>query len=181
MLRATLVVLLLGIIFLGTFFFFRLGYYKPIEMSEKTIPSTVIVFSEHMGPYHKIVPIIERVESWAKSQGLSCRYSFGEYFDDPKITDEVRLRSRGGCILEPSEVKPNSLTGLAGAQIDEWKERKVVEAVFEGSPSLGPTKVYPKIRDYLKDARLQSSGSIVEIYELLPGGGVRTRYQFTLL
>ena len=47
-----------------------LGAFKDIAMSEVDRGSMSMVYVDVMGPYHKVTPSIEKVESWAKEKGI---------------------------------------------------------------------------------------------------------------
>jgi AraC family transcriptional regulator len=146
----------------------RMGAMKPVEISQETFGTIHVLTKNHLGAYHKIVPVISEVETWAKANGEPCVQSFGEYFDDPEKNDEDRLKSRGGCLLTKSKVEAEKIwagkipTGMFLATIEA---RQSVKAVFSGAPSLGPIKVYPKVFEFMKQNDLKSAGAVIEIYQ----------------
>lgn len=149
----------------------RMGALKPVEISEEMSGPFHVLSKDHLGPYHKIVPVITEVETWAKANGEACAQSFGEYFDDPEKNDEDRLKSRGGCVLTATKEEVEKKwskefpSGLpAGMTLSTIEARPSVKAVFSGSPSLGPVKVYPKVFEYMKLKDLKPAGAILEIY-----------------
>ena len=150
------------------------GAFKPVIISEKKTGPFLMIYKDHTGPYHKIVPIIEEVEQWAKSHGLDCPLSFGEYLDNPDTTEEGRLRSRGGCLV--SEIPSNLPEGFKSQIIPE---KSYVTALFEGSPGIGPLKVYPRVFDYFEENRLARSESVLEIYEVQGPQKMVTNYYFS--
>jgi AraC family transcriptional regulator len=171
--------LLLPLLFaiLGFVFYLMnyLGTFKPVIISEKNAGPFHLVYKSHVGAYHKIVPLIEEVEKWVKAQGLNCKLSFGEYLDDPRQTEEVRLRSLGGCLM------PEPVTALPeGFEQKTLPERKYVVAVFEGSPGIGPLKVYPKVYQYLEDQKLSREDSVLEVYEVHSQEAMTTTYYFPI-
>jgi AraC family transcriptional regulator len=159
----------------------KLGAFKDVGIVTQSDGPFLILSKQHLGPYHKIAEVILEVEAWARSQGEPCTLSFGEFFDDPERTDEDRLRSRAGCILsKTSKTEIQSLTSkLAdGYSIQTIEKRLYSIATFHGAPSLGPVKVYPKIREYLDLNRLKLDGSVIEIYEVHSASSGSTRYLF---
>jgi len=163
---------------IAVFVFYVMNYvgaFKPVIITQKKAGPFHVVYKSHVGPYHKIVPQIEEVEKWAKSQGMDCRLSFGEYLDDPKQTEEVRLRSLGGCIVDrPLDQLPESF------EQKTIPEKNYVTAIFEGSPGIGPLKVYPKIFKYIEDQGLIREESVLEIYEIHSPESMTTNYYFPL-
>jgi effector-binding domain-containing protein len=153
-----------------------LGAFKPVIINQKKAGPFHVVYKTHIGPYHKIVPLIEEVEKWAKSQGLDCHLSYGEYLDNPKQTEEVRLRSHGGCIL-PAPVNSPLPEGFEQQTIPE---KNYVTAVFEGSPGIGPLKVYPQVFQYIEDQGLTREESTIEVYEIHSPESMTTTYYFPL-
>jgi len=146
----------------------RMGAMKPVEISEETSGTIHVLTKDHLGAYHKIVPVISEVETWARANGEPCTQSFGEYFDDPEKNDEDRLKSRGGCILTKSKSEAEKIWAgkiPAGMSLVTIEARQAVKAVFTGAPSLGPVKVYPKVFEFMKMNDLKSAGAVFEIYQ----------------
>ena len=153
---------------------FYLGAHKGVEVATAEAGPYRVVFKHHIGPYHKIVPAIEEVERWATANGELCVTSFGEYIDSPDRVDEDRLNSNGGCVVK------GDWSGKlpAGLETKEIPRREFVRAVFEGAPSIGPFKVYPKVQDFMKSQNLVGETPVYEMYERLPGAKLRTEYLF---
>lgn len=153
---------------------FRLGSFKEVVISEGQKGPYKIVFKNHVGAYHKIVPVIEEVEKWAKENGEPCTLSFGEYIDNPDTIDEDRLRSIGGCVVS----KAWDFVLPAGFGYREYPPRDYVVAEFDGAPSIGPFKVYPKVKEYVSEKGYEINAPVIELYEILPDQKVKTTYLF---
>jgi hypothetical protein len=171
---------LLGLLALATsalfiYLYFYLGMTKPVVIDVGERGPFVMVYKEHLGAYHQINATIEAVENWAKDHDLRCELTFGEYLDDPSAVEQDRLRSRGGCIfaLRPPVPLPAEFT------LEERPAKKYVIGKFEGAPSAGPFKVYPKVREYIELQRLKQSGAVIETY-LIRGEKVTTEFLFPL-
>ena len=151
-----------------------LGAFKSVSLSLSEAGPIRLVSKHHVGPYHKIVPTIEEVEDWAAKNGETCQTSFGEYLDDPDTTDEDRLKSNVGCLVtgDWSKSLPH------GFDYREIPRRQYVIAEFEGAPSIGPFKVYPKAKEFIASSGLLTSGSVIELYERQKFQGLRTKYHF---
>ncbi|MEK2646178.1 GyrI-like domain-containing protein [Bdellovibrio sp. BCCA] len=157
-----LVFVLVAVTSFGLFLANYLGAFKGVDISEASQGPFQTVYIEHVGPYHKVNKVIEKVENFMKSQGAPCGRTFGEYMDDPQVVEEARLRSKVGCIVE---------TLPAGQLPEDFKtgdipQRKYVVAVFTGSPGIGPLKVYPRVNDYMVKHSLKQTGAVIEIYEI---------------
>lgn len=153
---------------------FRLGSFKEATITEDTRGPYMLVFKNHVGAYHKITPVIEEVEKWAKENGEKCRYSFGEFMDDPDKVDEDRLRSIGGCVVE----KAWDFTLPAGFGFREYPSRPYVVGTFDGAPSIVSFKVYPKAKEYLEAHSYKLSAPVLEIYEVISPEKVNTTVLF---
>jgi AraC family transcriptional regulator len=173
--RYILLPLFFAIIILVVYLMNYLGAFRPVIISQKLAGPFHFIYKTHVGPYHKIVSSIEEVEKWAKDQGIDCHLTFGEYLDDPRQTEEVRLRSLGGCVV--NEI-PSTLP--EGFESNTVPEKSYVTAVFEGSPGIGPLKVYPKIFAYIEDKNLQREETVIEIYEVHSQESMTTTYYFPL-
>ncbi len=155
--------------------FYRLGGYKEVTLTYEEDGPWTVVSRQHFGAYHKIVPIMEEVEVWVKKNGDPCRFTFGEFLDDPEQVEEDRLKSHTGCVVE----KDLATTPLPeGYSIRVLPRRWFVKATFDGAPSIGPMKVYPKAQRFIQEQNLTLDGPIVEMYEIRADHQVRTRYFF---
>lgn len=164
-----------GIVVFVTTLYFRLGGYKEVVISPPESKEFYLLYKKHLGPYHKIAPVIESVENWAHQKKIDCPATFGEYLDDPqKVDNEDRLRSRGGCVLN----RPLEELEEEDLFFDHKSERTYVKAIFDGAPSISPFKVYPKVSEWLQQNRLKISGPVIEIYHVEGTQGLTTEYYF---
>lgn len=184
MFRHTIFAIGLGLLIFFLYLFQYTGAFKSVTVTLTERPNYEIIYKDFTGPYHKIVQTIEEVEKWAKTKGFTCRLSFGEYFDDPRVIEEGRLKSRGGCVVDPLKREEHGkwLT-LAHAtdmpkdfQIDVIPATKAVVALFEGAPGIGPLKVYPKAEEFIQKNNLPRKGSVIEIYEVFDQNSMQTTY-----
>jgi hypothetical protein len=163
------------IITLMVYVYFHLGAYKTVHLEIKEQGPILMIYKEHVGPYHKIVPLIEEVEKWARSQGEPCQKSFGEFLDDPKSIEQERLRSRVGCLVsKPMNHLPETYL------FQEVPKQNFLYASFEGSPAIGPYKVYLKAAELMQEKGFIPNGSIFEVYEILPNNKMFTEYYFKI-
>lgn len=158
------------------FLLFRNGAFKPVEIRLEDRPPTSIVFTENIGPYHKVLGSLQKVENWAKENNYRCELTFGRYLDDPDVVDPERLRSEVGCIFDTPPAPTNPLP-------DDLKQGdlpggKFVVGIFHGSPALGPYKVYGKAADFIRENRLTHSGAVIEVYRVISEREVETHYLF---
>ncbi len=161
--------------------YFYIGGYKSAEFEFTQQPALVSVVKDHIGAYHKINNVIQEVETWAKSKNLKCELSLGEYLDNPNLVEEPRLKSRGGCVIADSEksILQNLEKELpTDFKILSFPTREVLMAQFDGSPAIGPWKVYSRLDDLLKSARKHTSGAAIEIYQILENNKMKTTYYF---
>lgn len=182
MIKHALYAFSLGFIIFLLYLFQYTGAFKTVTVDQDERGPYTVIFKTHIGPYHKIVSTIEEIETWTKANGLKCRLSFGEYFDDPRMVEEGRLNSRGGCLIDPLiEEEKNVLEKLKtnlpqDYKIDEIPKTKAVVALFTGAPGIGPLKVYPKAEDYITEHKLSRKGSVIEIYEVFDKRAMQTTY-----
>lgn len=183
------------LIFLGRLVF-HVGYFKPVEMVEKQVGPYYLLFKDHVGPYHKITPLIEEIETWAKQQNIPCLQTFGRFNDDPDLVEEERLRSEAGCVLSDMAgsaaglTLPDAESNSVGVEIKQFpngykleklEARNYLVATFEGAPSIGPIKVYPMARDHALGLGKLIGNPIIEIYTIKAGNEMTTQYLFPLV
>lgn len=159
--RYILVFVAVAITAFGLFLSNYLGAWKGVDISHANQGPFTTVYLEHVGPYHKVNKIIEKVEKYMQTQGVTCGRTFGEYMDDPQVVEEARLRSKVGCLVEkaPENMPEEFKSG-------EIPQRDYVVAIFTGSPGIGPLKVYPRVNDYMLKQDMKQSGPVIEIYEI---------------
>ncbi len=167
----TLLGLVLGV---SGYFYWYLGGWRSVTITEKKMGPYFMLAKDHVGAYHKIAPVIQEVESWAKSQSLDCSKTFGEYLDDPETVEQGRLKSRGGCLLSAKPTLPLA----EGMQVIDLPEADYVVANFDGSPAIGPMKVYPKVTEYFEAMKKKITSSVIEIYEVHSQTSMSTTYLF---
>jgi AraC family transcriptional regulator len=154
--------------------FFRLGGHKSVAIERTEMAAIQLVGKKHTGAYHKIGPVIEEVEKWAKANNIPCARTYGEYIDDPRIKDEDRLQSVGGCIVTNVDATATLPPDFVLATIEAGPR---IVAVFKGAPSIGPFKVYPAVEEFMEENKLKAAGPVIEIYEF-NGNDARTEYLF---
>lgn len=182
MIKHTLYAFSLGFVLFLLYLFQYTGAFKSVTVSKDIRGPYTIVFKNHLGAYHKIVSVIEEVEKWSRENGLKCRLSFGEYFDDPRIAEEGRLTSRGGCLIDPLvENEIHILEKIReklpdGMQVAVVEKSSFVVALFTGAPGIGPLKVYPAAEDFISEHKLQKKGPVIEIYEVFDKKAMQTTY-----
>lgn len=168
--------IVLGALGLGTYLYIYLGFSKPVEIAVEERGPLVLIYKIHTGAYHQIGPAIQDVEKWARENQISCPLTFGEFLDDPAAVDQDRLRSHAGCVLE----KEAAVTLPEDFNQEVRPRRHYVVGRFSGSPSIGPFKVYPKIKEYLQTERLKSSSlAVIETY-LIRDKNVTTEFLFPI-
>lgn len=154
----------------------RLGVTKPVTVQIANLPEQKIIFLNHIGAYHKMNDTIVKVENELARRGFSCERTFGHYIDSPEQQDEDRLRSEGGCVVPSHDIELKDTDLTAGA----IPAGQYIRATFEGSPSISPFKVYPKVNEFAHGNRLRRADDFYEIYEIR-GEKVATVYLFRVL
>jgi len=153
----------------------KMGFYKDVSVAEQDIPEMHLVYLEHIGPYHKILDSLEKVEAWAKEAKVDCSKSFGHFLDDPEVVEHERLRSHVGCIIDQNKTDlPENF------KMKTLPAGKYVVADFMGSPAIGPMKVYKKARQYFLDKGLTPPEDAMEVYNRIDEQTMKTSYLFRL-
>jgi AraC family transcriptional regulator len=180
MIRHALTALSIGMLIFFLYLAQYTGAFKSVTVGLEDRGPYTLVFKNHSGPYHQIIESLQNVEAWAKLNSVDCQLTFGEFFDDPGLVEEGRLRSRTGCLIDSKNttamLKLKSVVLPNDIKIDEFKKVKSVVALFSGSPGIGPYKVYPKAQDFIKINNLKHIGSTLEIYEVLGPKAMNTTY-----
>lgn len=186
MVKHTLFAITIGLIVFFLYLMQYTGAFKSVTVTTDQRGPYALIYKDYVGPYHKIVSTIEEVEKTVRTYGLNCRLSFGEYFDNPAVVEEGRLRARGGCLIDPKDEKEEKIyTQIKNKLPPDFKteiypETKAAVALFTGAPGIGPLKVYPKAEEFIKEQKLQKKGSVLEIYEILEKNSMQTIYVWPL-
>lgn len=181
MVKHTIIAVFIGLLIFGLYLAQYVGMFKKVSVGLENRETFSVVAKKHVGAYHQIVPLIQEVEAWFKSNSLDCRLSFGEYFDNPNTVEEGRLNSIGGCVISAKDL----------TKLEEWKSKlpegyfikdvpaqRFVVASFEGSPGVGPFKVYPKVQNFALANQILLQGPNFEIYEIFEKNKMNTTYLF---
>lgn len=182
MIKHTLFAVTIGLLIFFLYLMQYTGAFKSVTVGVDQRGPYTMIYKEHNGAYHTIVSTIEEVEKWTQSHGLKCRLSFGEYFDDAKLVEEGRLKSRGGCLVDPLDEKESVKFETLKNQLppdfkwEKYNETKAVVALFTGAAGIGPLKVYPRAEEFIKKASLQKKGPVLEIYEIFDKSAMQTVY-----
>ncbi len=167
---------LLLLLSLAVYLFFFLGFTQPVEIQLEKRDTVATLSQRHLGAYHEILPTIQAVENLLKNHGLACPVSFGHYLDDPDKTDVARLRSDGGCLLSTTWSPEGAGKQILSGQIDGGE---YVVARFEGSPSIGPFVVYPKVKHFIQSHQIKLRNDVYELYRI-NGKKLSTEYLFPI-
>lgn len=160
------------------FIIYRTGYMKPVDISSGEQGPFVFIYKTHKGPYHEIAPVIDSVEKFFKDSGLPCPLTFGRYLNDPELTPHDRLVSHGGCAFPTPNPKLEEIIAKGEFERQDIEKLEYVVAHFEGSPSIGPLKVYPQVKAWLAKYGYKIDGPVIEIYQTTGPDSLHTRYLF---
>jgi AraC family transcriptional regulator len=160
------------------FIIIRVGYFKPVTIASGEQGPFLLVYKVHRGPYHEIAPMIDEVEAFFKDNGLPCPLAFGRFLHDPNTVPHDRLESHVGCAFMNSSPRLQELIESGGFLQDPLPKTEYVVGHFEGSPSMGPIKVYPYVEDWMNKYGYQIQRPVIELYQTTGEDSVHTRYLF---
>lgn len=161
---------------MAIYLYFYLGWYKSPTFHGVAQQDFHLLYKVHHGPYHKIGSVLNEVESWARANGVSCPKTFGEFLDNPQTTAEDRLRSHVGCVLAEGEIVKTD----SSIQQKEIKGQTFLRVSFDGSPSIGPMKVYPRVQEWFEKNQIPMPQTTIEVY-LPKDNSIITEYYFPVI
>ncbi len=166
--------LVLSLLTICAFLYFKTGAHKDAVISESTIPDFQFFYKDHTGPYHEINSLLISVEEAFEKLEIKCTKTFGLYLSDPSKGDHDRLKSKVGCAFD-SNNSPQLFTPLPDIKSsfydlplknpEDASRLKCYKGSFTGSPSLSAIKVYPKIKDRAEEEGVKLFTQALEIYE----------------
>jgi hypothetical protein len=146
---------------------YNLGAFKDVKMEKATAGPFLLYGVRHEGAYHEISKKIFQIEIWAQKTGIPCKQTFGLYVEDPYLVENERLISYGGCVAKGEDFeliksKQNLMPGLKLIQINQ---NQFITGFFEGSPWIGPYKVYSRAQRWADEENSTSIFPALEIYQ----------------
>lgn len=84
----------------------------------------------HVGPYHEIGPVFDRLMQWASPLGIPMQGVLGLYHDDPGTTPPNELRS-DAAIVVPAGYEPPA--GDGSPAVAEIPAQTYVKGTYKGS------------------------------------------------
>ncbi|NDV46907.1 hypothetical protein D0T49_07585 [Paludibacter sp. 221] len=149
------------------------GYYggfRKVQFTVAELDSQLLTYEDVTGEYSQTPQISNRVYSILLNEfGVETYKGFGIFYDNPQDTEQSKMRSEVGCILDGIsdsllisriETKLKVKTLPAGQYI-------ATDFPFKGNISImmGIMKVYPALNKY-KKANGMSDAPIIEIYDV---------------
>lgn len=166
------------LIIIAAFLFVILNYvgaFKDVKIEMKEAGPFYLYGLQHRGAYHKIIDSLEKTEASISTVKSSCPLTFGLFYDDPENSEEDRLRSFVGCVTPKPVASPEN-----NYETKTMNKRLFLIAHFQGAPSIGPFKVYPKAEEWMQKKGYRQDGPIMEVYKRLPQQGIYTKYYFPI-
>lgn len=102
-----------------------------MEATIKTLEPMRIVALRHIGPYHLIGPVFDKLMAWAGPAGVPIQGVLGSYYDDPHTVPAQELRS-DAAIVVPADYELPADNPL-GATIAEIPGGEYATATHLGS------------------------------------------------
>lgn len=167
--------IVMGTLILGTgYLLIRNGVFLPVTFEVRTEGPLILFGTDHVGPYHQVLPTLQTVEAYSRGAELPCVTTFGEYLDDPNVIEAARLKAFVGCVIPQTPTRPFPAT----MRISMRPARRYAIGTFRGSPALGPYKAYGKAQDFMAKEGLTPDGPVIEMYRMEDDGSMTTLYYF---
>ncbi len=156
------------------------GYFKEAHFKQVNSGEWTLVGLSHEGPYHQIVSKIQSVENQFKEWNIPCPQSFGLYEDNPSLTEEERLRSFAGCVVDTKDLAKIPANNEKHFEQRHLQFQSLLMGTFDGAPSVGPYKVYRPAEKKAQELNKSIQWPVLEIYEIREDNSVSTKYYFQL-
>lgn len=167
-LKIILIALLILILLVVGLYWYVGGFYS-VTIKKEIADGYFVAGKEFTGPYNKIMPTMNYVDSALRSKGINCTVGFGIYYDDPKVTPQENCRSFVGNVINKSDSTTLEVIKKLGLRSDSVANAPalIIEFPIRSSMSymVGPMKVYPAFTKYLEENKLQGTFSM-EVYDV---------------
>lgn len=163
------IIIIVIIVIILAFVGYRAGLFHSVKITEKEIDTIELVYEEHTGSYSETGKLQDKIYyKLLNNEEIETYKGIGIYYDDPKETQQEKLRSKVGCIIEPADY--DRIDKLENNyNVMEISGQKMIYTEFPYRSKMaimaGIFKVYPKIEKYRQDKGYPKRESI-EIYDL---------------
>lgn len=175
MTRSIVIGFLAAILFVGISTYINLKAYKEAKIYYDVMPGYTLIYTNITGDYVQTSLKLKEVEDLLEKENIPCQETFGLFLDDPNIVVVQDLKSKVGCIYKEDSKIINKIDGLETLYIKGQSD--LLTADFEGSPALGPRKVYSKAQKMISGNSLFPA---LEIYNYNQKNELTTKYFFNL-
>lgn len=166
-LKWILIILVIMIMAVAAFLAY-MGVFSPIKLVEARIGPYTLVYEEYVGPYSGVGPVLKKVYTDLKADGIETSKAFGIYLNDPNATAPDKLKSYLGCVLEAKDLGRAKELGKK-YQVMQWELKDCLVAEFpirnDLSYMFGPLKVYPHLDRVLSEKGYEMN-SCMELYDM---------------
>lgn len=94
----------------------------------RNLPPMRLACMRHIGPYHEIGPVFERLGKWVGENQVPVEGMIGVWLDDPRSVPPEQLRS-DACAIVP----PDFTTDTEGIEIKDIEPNEYAMASYYGS------------------------------------------------
>jgi len=168
--RAALVIFLLVGSFVGITLY-RMGivdHPQVVGVQKKSIAQMLV--RTKVGAYHKSVPDLLELKRALDKNKMEPSFCFAEFFDDPDVVEQKKLKSQIGCAFESPLEKIKSLSAdvINEYHWSTWPQQEVLVLKWPTGPALGQIKVYPVANEWFASNHLTRAGNrVLEVYNFL--------------
>ena len=145
------------------------GFLTKVPIEDKQAGGYIVAGEEFIGPYSKVGPTMNKVDSVLRIMNINCAQSFGIYYSNPNETPKEQCRSFVGNIIEPKDTGRIIAIKDKGLKVDTISSGQalVVEFPYKDKFSfmVGPLKVYPAFTKYMKEKNYKTTQSL-EVYDI---------------
>jgi len=149
-------------------YFYYMGFFNKIEITEKEMGPYKVVFKEHIGDYKETGKIMDEIYYSLLDDDVETYKGFGIYYDDPKVVEKDKLRSIAGSIIEEKDYdKIDKLKDKSDIKTIDKTRSITTEFPFRNKMSVifSLMKVYPELNKYI-DSKGYKKGDVMEVYDV---------------
>ncbi|MCB0347756.1 MAG: hypothetical protein KDD37_02930 [Bdellovibrionales bacterium] len=176
MVRSIVIGFFAALLFVGISTYVKLGAYKEAQVYYDKMPSYKLIYLDLSGDYSQTSLKLNEVETLLKTVNIPCPHTFGLFLDDPNVVVTQDMKAKVGCIYNDTSKQFEGLPKELQMTIISGSNDKL-SASFEGSPALGPKKVYVKAQ---KIKGQESLFPALEIYSFNSKKELTTKYFFSV-
>ncbi len=161
-----IIVIVVALVIVYTYF----GGFKSLEFKVTETGGETLIYKDIKGEYKQVGKIGDEIYyDLLNNYKIETYKGYSIYYDNPKTTEKINLRSEAGSIIEEGDMKRvDELTDKYKTKVYPKKKYITTEFPFKGKMSvfISIMKVLPALNKYANENGYDVNTPVMEIYDV---------------